>query len=53
MDWSILQHYGPSLLRGFAFTILCWALGTVFGMALGLLIALAQLWYTRRRRVEF
>lgn len=42
MDWSILQQYGPGLLSGFGNTILCWLLGTVFGMALGLLLALAQ-----------
>jgi polar amino acid transport system permease protein len=42
MDWSILQQYGPGLLRGFGTTILCWLLGTVFGMALGLVLALAQ-----------
>ncbi|MGV6874242.1 amino acid ABC transporter permease [Pseudochelatococcus sp. B33] len=40
MDWSILQQYGPALLRGFGNTILCWLLGTIFGMALGLVIAL-------------
>lgn len=42
MEWSIFQQYGPMLLRGFGTTILCWALGTMFGMALGLLIALVQ-----------
>ena len=42
MDWSILQQYGPGLLSGFGTTILCWLLGTVFGMALGLVLALAQ-----------
>jgi polar amino acid transport system permease protein len=42
MEWSILQQYGPSLLKGFGNTIICWALGTVFGMALGLVIALIQ-----------
>ena len=42
MEWSILQQYGPSLLKGFGNTIFCWALGTVFGMALGLVIALIQ-----------
>ena len=39
---DILQQYGPALLRGFGYTILCWALGTVFGMALGLMIALVR-----------
>jgi polar amino acid transport system permease protein len=42
MDWSIFQQYGPMLLRGFGLTILCWLLGTLFGMALGLIIALIQ-----------
>jgi polar amino acid transport system permease protein len=42
MDWQIFLQYGPMLLRGFAITVTCWLLGTVFGMALGLLIALAQ-----------
>lgn len=39
---DILHQYGPALLRGFGYTVLCWALGTVFGMALGLLIALLR-----------
>lgn len=39
---DLLQTYGPALLRGFGVTVLCWALGTVFGMALGLLIALMR-----------
>ncbi|HVH02716.1 MAG TPA: amino acid ABC transporter permease [Amaricoccus sp.] len=42
MDPQILVQYGPMLLRGFGLTILCWLLGTVLGMALGLVIALAQ-----------
>ncbi|EXL09395.1 amino acid ABC transporter permease [Aquamicrobium defluvii] len=42
MEWSILQQYGPMLLRGFGLTILCWLLGTVLGMVLGLVIALVQ-----------
>ncbi|MDR6756433.1 polar amino acid transport system permease protein [Mycoplana sp. BE70] len=48
MEWSILQQYGPMLLRGFAVTILCWALGTIFSMALGLVIALVQRYGPRR-----
>ena len=47
MDWSILLQYGPGLLRGFGNTVLCWLLGTVFGMLLGLLIALAQRYGSR------
>lgn len=42
MDWGILQQYGPGLLSGFANTVMCWLLGTLFGMALGLVIAVAQ-----------
>lgn len=42
MDPSIFLHYWPILLSGFLMTVQCWLLGTVFGMALGLLIALAQ-----------
>lgn len=42
MAWTVLQQYGPLLLSGFATTILCWALGTIFSMVLGLLIALVQ-----------
>ena len=41
-DLSIFVQYGPILIRGFGLTILCWLLGTVLGMALGLLIALVQ-----------
>jgi polar amino acid transport system permease protein len=42
MDPMIFVEYSPILIRGFALTILAWLLGTVFGMALGLLIALVQ-----------
>lgn len=42
MEWSIIEQYGPMLLRGFGVTVLCWLLGTVFGMALGLVVALLQ-----------
>ena len=42
MDPMIFVEYSPILIRGFALTILAWLLGTVFGMALGLLIALLQ-----------
>ncbi len=47
MDWSILQQYGPGLLSGFGNTILCWFLGTIFSMALGLVIALVQRYGSR------
>ncbi|MDX2483979.1 MAG: amino acid ABC transporter permease [Pseudodonghicola sp.] len=39
---ELLAHYGPFLLRGFGMTVLCWLLGTVGGMVLGLAIALIQ-----------
>jgi polar amino acid transport system permease protein len=39
---DLLVQYGPSLLRGFGLTILCWAAGTVCSMVLGLVIALLQ-----------
>lgn len=39
---DLLHQYGPALLRGFGFTVLCWVLGTIFGMALGLMIALLR-----------
>ncbi|AUH63861.1 amino acid ABC transporter permease [Paracoccus zhejiangensis] len=42
MEWSVFQQYGPMLLRGFGITIFCWIMGTILGMALGLMIALAQ-----------
>ena len=42
MDLSIFTEYGPRLLAGFRLTIICWLLGTLFGAALGLLIAVAQ-----------
>jgi polar amino acid transport system permease protein len=42
MDLSILLQYWPILLSGFKLTILCWILGTIFSMILGLIISLAQ-----------
>jgi polar amino acid transport system permease protein len=50
MDLGIFAQYGPMLLRGFSLTILCWLLGTVFGMALGLVISLAQRYGARPLR---
>jgi polar amino acid transport system permease protein len=41
MDFAALVPYLPTLVTGFAFTILCWALGSILAMGLGLLIALA------------
>lgn len=42
MDTDILLQYAPILISGFKLTITCWILGTIFGMALGLVIALVQ-----------
>lgn len=42
MDLGILLQYWPILLNGFGLTILCWVLGTIFSMVLGLVISLAQ-----------
>lgn len=39
---DLLHQYGPALLRGFGYTVICWILGTVLGMALGLMIALLR-----------
>ncbi|MDO5620598.1 MAG: amino acid ABC transporter permease [Paracoccus sp. (in: a-proteobacteria)] len=50
MDWGVLQQYGPMLLRGFGMTVFCWLAGSVLGMALGLLIALAQRYSPRPLR---
>ncbi len=47
MDFDILRQYAPVLLRGFGNTIFAWAFGTVFGMALGLAIALVQRYAAR------
>lgn len=50
MDWSILQTYGPMLLRGFGVTVTAWLLGTLLGMVLGLAIALVQRYAPRPLR---
>jgi polar amino acid transport system permease protein len=50
MDPTIFLQYGPMLLRGFAVTVFCWLLGTVFSMALGLVIALMQRYGARPLR---
>lgn len=39
---EMLSHYGPSLLSGFAVTVLCWAAGAALGMVIGFLVALLQ-----------
>lgn len=40
MSFDTFLHYLPSLVSGFGVTILCWALGSVLGLAIGLAIAL-------------
>lgn len=47
MDLSIISEYGPRLLSGFAITVACWMLGTAFGAALGLAIAVVQRYANR------
>src|SRR5262245_39850320 len=42
MSFTVLEQYWPILLNGFGLTILCWMLGTIFSMVLGLAISLAQ-----------
>lgn len=42
LDFGIILEYWPLLLSGFGYTLLAWALGTLFSMVLGLMIALAQ-----------
>lgn len=41
MEWGLFAKYGPSLLSGFGYTVMCWAIGTLGALALGFLIALA------------
>lgn len=50
MDLTIFIQYGPMLLRGFALTVFCWLLGTLFSMVLGLVIALLQRYGARPLR---
>lgn len=47
---DLISQYGPALLRGFGVTVTCWLLGTVFGMVLGLGIALVQRYAPRPLR---
>lgn len=42
VDFGIIGEYWPLLLSGFGYTVLAWSVGTLFSMALGLMIALAQ-----------
>jgi polar amino acid transport system permease protein len=39
MSFEVLLHYLPSLLGGFAVTVLCWGLGSILGLAIGFAIA--------------
>lgn len=39
---DVLIQYGPALLSGFAVTIVCWIIGTVGAIILGLALALSQ-----------
>jgi polar amino acid transport system permease protein len=39
-DWHVFLPYIPAIASGFGMTLLCWAAGTVLGMALGFVIAL-------------
>jgi polar amino acid transport system permease protein len=41
MSPDIFIHYAPSLISGFAVTVLCWGAGGVLGLILGFAIALA------------
>ncbi|MBP2300955.1 amino acid ABC transporter permease [Azospirillum picis] len=42
LDTSLIIQYGPSLLRGFGVTILCWAAGCAIGMTLGFVLMLLR-----------
>lgn len=39
MSFDVLLHYLPSLLSGFAVTVLCWGSGSVLGLVIGFAIA--------------
>lgn len=41
MEWGLFAKYGPALLSGFGYTVMCWAIGTAGALALGFLLALA------------
>lgn len=42
MSMGLLWHYAPSLVSGFAVTVLCWAAGGALGLMLGFAIALVR-----------
>jgi polar amino acid transport system permease protein len=40
MSFEVLWRYAPALIGGFGVTVMCWSLGAVIGLALGLAVAL-------------
>jgi polar amino acid transport system permease protein len=42
MSFDVLWRYAPSLISGFGVTILCWSIGSGFGLVLGAAIALGR-----------
>jgi polar amino acid transport system permease protein len=42
MNLALVWHYAPSLISGFAVTVLCWGVGSILGLALGFVVALAS-----------
>jgi polar amino acid transport system permease protein len=42
MSLALIWHYAPSLLSGFAVTVLCWAIGGALGLVLGFAITLLR-----------
>jgi polar amino acid transport system permease protein len=42
MSFEILWRYAPALIGGFGVTVLCWTAGSIIGLALGFLVALAN-----------
>ncbi len=42
MNLDLVWQYAPSLISGFAVTVLCWGVGSALGLALGFVVALAS-----------
>jgi polar amino acid transport system permease protein len=42
MNLGLVWHYAPSLASGFGVTVLCWGAGSLLGLALGFVVALAS-----------
>ena len=42
MNLHLVWHYAPSLTSGFGVTVLCWGIGSVLGLAIGFVVALAS-----------